>query len=119
MTTPVHPPETLEGWFALHQVFTIDRAALRQAGDHAAMGTEAVAALTELAAPDEGGWSAPATLVGPGDLMLVHFRPTLDALAAARQRLARARLFDYKTPTYAFLSVTEAGLYHATAKLAK
>jgi chlorite dismutase len=58
-------------------------------------------------------------LVGPGDLMLVHFRPTLDGLAAARARLAQAALFDHLRPVYSFLSVAEAGLYHATAKLAK
>ena len=24
-----HPPETLEGWYSLHQVFQVDRAVLR------------------------------------------------------------------------------------------
>ena len=118
-TTPVHPPETLEGWYALHQIFTVDRSALRTAVNEPALRADAVAALAELARPADGGWSAPVTLVGPGDLMLVHFRPTLDGLAAARARLARAALFDHLRPLYSFLSVAEAGLYHATAKLAK
>src|SRR5687767_8113629 len=28
-STPALPPETLEGWYALHQLFTVDHAALR------------------------------------------------------------------------------------------
>jgi chlorite dismutase len=50
--------------------------------------------------------------------MLVHFRPTLDDIAAAQRELASVELFDALTPVYSFLSVTEAGLYHASAQLA-
>jgi chlorite dismutase len=65
VTPVVHLAPTLDGWFAHHQLFTIDRAALR-------------------------------------------------GLAAA----ARAALADFLKPAYAFVSVTEAGMYAAAAKTA-
>jgi chlorite dismutase len=117
-----HAPETIEGWYALHQIFSADRAALRAEPTTSLqyMRDRAVAALEELA-PSDGreGWSVGVQLIGSiGDAMLVHFRPTLDALGEAQRRLAREPLFDLLHPLYTFLSVTEAGLYHASAQLA-
>jgi chlorite dismutase len=117
-----HPPETLEGWYALHQIFSIDRRALRALDeDTRERQTQGLCvALTELASPPAGGWSASAQLIGSeGELMLVHFRPTLDELGQVQRRLAREPLCDLFRPVYSFLSVTEAGLYHVTAQLAK
>ncbi|MGA9838559.1 MAG: chlorite dismutase family protein, partial [Gemmatimonadaceae bacterium] len=66
------------------------------------------------------GWSTLVSLVGSrADLMVMHFRPTLDALGAAQRRLARTRLSDFLVPVEYFLSVAEAGLYYATAQLAR
>ena len=115
------PPETLEGWYALHQMFRVDRAGLRALApdDARAIRDEAAAALEELGAAAEG-WSGVVELVGSeADVMLVHFRPTLDGLADAQRRLTRAALYDDLVPVYSFLSVTEAGMYHLTAKLAR
>lgn len=116
-----HAPETLEGWYALHQLFTIDRAALRALGaGRATAAQEAAAAIESLAAPPAGGWSLVVPLVGSrGDVMFVHFRPTLDEIGEAQRALARIPLLDVLRPAYSFLSVTEAGMYHLTAKLAK
>lgn len=122
LATVAHPPETIEGWFALHQVLRVNRAALRavEPAARARLASSAAAALAELAAPPEGGWTATAQLVGSGaDVLLVHLRPTLDGLTDLRRRLAREPLFDYLSASYTFLSVTEAGLYHVTAALAK
>lgn len=115
------PPETLEGWYALHQMFRLDRASLRALSpdDAAAVRADAAAALVELATPADG-WSGVVELVGSeADVMFVHFRPTLDALGEAQRRVARTTLFDDLQPVYSFLSVTEAGMYHLTAKLAR
>jgi len=77
-------------------------------------------ALRELATPADGGWSAVVGLIGSAaDVMFVHFRPTLDAIGDAERRLGRELLFGCLTPVYSFLSVTEAGLYHVTAELAR
>ena len=117
-----YPPLTLEGWYAHHQLVTLDRARLRamppDARRHAADGLAAT--LRALAAPADGGWTAPALLVGSGaDAMLVHFRPTLDALGDAQRAVLDAPLGDLLRPTVTYLSVTEAGMYQVAGQLAK
>jgi chlorite dismutase len=116
-----HPPETVEGWYALHQAFSFDRASLRELRAlDAGMRSCAERTLRELAAPAGGGWSAVVPLIGSrADLLLIHFRPTLDAIGEAQQRVLREPLFDATRLAYSFLSVTEAGLYHITAELAR
>ena len=122
MSDVAHPPETLEGWYSLHQVFQVDRAAVRSLpADLLAQEWDSVAhALSELADPIEGGWSVPILLIGSrSDLMLVHFRPTLDSLRDAQHRLSNFRLVESLRVTSSHLGVTEAGLYHITAELAR
>ena len=122
MSDVAHPPETLEGWYSLHQVFQVDRAAVRALPpDLLAQERDSVAsALSELANPIEGGWSVPVALIGShADLMLVHFRPTLDSVSDAQHRLSHLRLMESMRVTSSHLGVTEAGLYHITAELAR
>lgn len=124
MESPIaHPPETVEGWYVLHQLMSVDRAMLREwtsASDLGAMRDSAKVALRALASPAEGGWSAVVSLIGSqADVMIMHFRPSLDAIGDAQRRIAREPLFEFLTPVTSFLSVTEAGLYHITAQLAR
>jgi peroxiredoxin len=51
--------------------------------------------------------------------MVIHFRDTLDGIGVAQRALAQTTLARSLEPVYAFLSVTEAGLYHITAELAR
>jgi chlorite dismutase len=122
MTSAAHPPETVEGWYLAHQLYRADRSALRALGDsalHDAART-ADAALDAVASPADGGWSvAAAVTASSADLMIVHARATIEGLHAAQGALARSALFDALRLEYSFLSVTEAGLYHITAELAK
>jgi len=117
------PPATLEGWYALHQMFALDWARLRADGAAGLFAAAAESLFAELAASvGEGeGWSEPVRLVGAGgaDFMFVHFRPTLDALAEVQRRVSSSPLSPYVALVYEYLSVTEAGLYHATADAAK
>jgi peroxiredoxin len=53
------------------------------------------------------------------DLMIVHFRESLDAIGKAQEVVERTALAKVLIPVYSFLSVTEAGLYHLTADLAR
>ena len=53
------------------------------------------------------------------DIMVVHFRPTLDAIGDAQLALRSLPIARRLRPVYSFLSITEAGLYHLTAKLAR
>ena len=115
-------PATLEGWYALHQMFALDWAGLRRlaAGERRAVVEDARRLMGALAAPPDDGWSAAFRLVGGGaDLMLVHFRPTLDSLADVQRDVARSRLGTVLHPTYDYTSITETGLYGATAQAAE
>jgi hydrogen peroxide-dependent heme synthase len=113
------PPATLEGWYALHQMFAVDWARI---GAQSAEEREAV--LAEVAGhfrdeAGEGGWSAAFRLVGGGaDLLFVHFRETVDEIGRVELALRRSRLASYLELEYDYLSVTEAGLYHLTAEAA-
>jgi len=114
-------PATLEGWFALHQMMRIDRSALRRQGAAAITSVlaEIPTLLASLAQPTHG-WSGVYRLVGgSADIMFIHFRETLDELAAAEHQLRSSALGEYLQPTHDFLSITEAGLYHATAEAAR
>jgi hydrogen peroxide-dependent heme synthase len=114
------PPATLEGWYALHQVFTVEWGALRGVSPEmkVALASEA-SGLLERDTGGDGGWSASFRLVGGGaDLLVIHFRDTLEALSEAEAALRRSESSDYLHLAYDYLSVTEAGLYHATAETA-
>jgi chlorite dismutase len=108
------PPETLEGWYALHQIFSLDRDALARLG-----GTRLDSTLLTPTDPADG-WTVFARLIGStAELMVVHFRSTLDGIGDAQRSLNRLPISAALRPVYSFLSVTEAGLYHLTAKLAR
>lgn len=122
---PSYPPETLEGWYALHQVFSrAERSPLAASGDAAHNGSAAqnTSSIQEGAIPsrDGSGWSAFFRLIGSrADLLAVHFRSGLDAIGPA-QRLGEQTACGLGLElSYSFLSVTEAGLYHLTAQLAR
>ena len=129
-TQPIaHPPETLEGWFALHQIFRLKQPKV-DAGRLAKMVQVAATqgkpksklpakARTKKAGTAEG-WSCFVRLIGSSaDLMVIHFRDSLDSIAAAQDDLARSQLGGVLESAYTFLSVAEAGLYHLTAELAR
>ena len=52
-----------------------------------------------------------------GDLMVVHFRKTLDDLNDAELAIANSELNEYLEPTTSYLSVVELGLYEGSVKL--
>jgi hydrogen peroxide-dependent heme synthase len=116
MVSPVaQPPETLEGWHALHQIYTCETHDVKQ-GDTLAAAGQAIAAA--VGKPSEG-WTAVVGLIGSvADLLVVHFRPTLDAIGDAQRAVQGPAAEAGLTLDYSFLSVTEAGLYHLTAKFA-
>ncbi len=114
-----HAPETLEGWYALHQVFALETPSIRKASasDLSAMREGSVAMLREIGHPREG-WSAVVPLIGSrAEVMFMHFRPTLDELGAVQRRMQREPLFDVLRPAYSFLSVCETALYNITTEL--
>ena len=122
MEPAAYPAESVEGWYALHQMFTVDRAGLRglDDADRDTLLRDAARALTVLETPAGGGWTRIVPLTGSrADVMLVHFRPTFDALGDAQRAVQRIALFDWLSPEYTFLSVAEAGMYHLAAKVVR
>ena len=133
MTTPIvaHPPETLEGWYALHQIFRFpngkpDSARLVRLARLAAKARTRLARSHSAKARSRktnaggAGWTAFVRLIGSAsDLMVIHFRETLDAIGGAEEALSKSELAKSANCTYSFVSVTEAGLYHITAELAR
>jgi hydrogen peroxide-dependent heme synthase len=128
-----HPPATLEGWYALHQIFRLDRNQARRSRLEAELKSTQVAlskrdglrrstvkSHAKVDATRSGGWSCIARLIGStSDVMVVHFRESLEGIGVAQDVLAKTALARLLEPVYAFLSVTEAGLYHLTADLAR
>jgi peroxiredoxin len=51
------------------------------------------------------------------DLLVIHFRRTMDELGEAQRELARLELGDYLEQTTSYLSVIEIGLYEASVAL--
>lgn len=131
MTTSAtaHPPATVEGWYALHEIFRIDRKRLAPReldrlikAATAKLGGEPSASRSKpkRKAVPPAGWSCFVALIGStSDLMVIHFRDTLDAIGVAQGALAATPLARVLEPVYSFLSVAEAGLYHITAELAR
>ncbi len=112
---------TLEGSYVLHQFFRFDWRAWRATAAEereriAADGVEVLAGL-ERAGADAPGRSALFSELGhKGDLILVHFRESLEALNQVELDLAQTELYDYLTPVHSYVSVVELGLYESSRK---
>ena len=118
MDSPGLPPETLEGWYALHQLYTIDRRAIRALTADAVrdLRCSSADALGSIARETNEGWSIVVSLVGStADVLFMHLRPTLDELRDVQRRIARMPVMDFLRPAMYFLSVTELGLYQLAA----
>ncbi|MBI3127128.1 MAG: heme-dependent peroxidase [Candidatus Tectomicrobia bacterium] len=112
-------PETLEGWAVLHHIFRVRWAAVNRLPPeerHLVL-SEAAAHLEGIARPAEGESAAFSLLGHKGDLLVLHFRRTLDALNEAELGLRRLRLMEYLEEATSYLSFLELGLYEMTVKL--
>jgi chlorite dismutase len=114
-------PLTLEGSSVLHQFFRFDWKSWRSCadGERVKIAADAIAALRSLerAAPDAPVRTALFSELGhKGDLILVHFRESFEALNQVELDLAQTSLFDYLIPTHSYVSVVELGLYESSRK---
>jgi chlorite dismutase len=121
-------PLTLEGSFLLHQFFRFDWKAWRSCadGERQKIAAEAVSALQHLeckSPTDANSGANPgppvqtalfSQLGHKGDLILTHFRSSLEALNQVELDLAQTRLYDYLSLAYSYLSVVELGLYESS-----
>ena len=138
-------PLTLEGSFVLHQLFRFDWKAWRSCadgerkscadgerkscadgerkscadGERECIAAEAVSALQRLerAAPDVPVRTALFSQLGhKGDLVLIHFRESLEALNQVELDLAQTKLYDFLDLRHSYVSVVELGLYESSRK---
>lgn len=116
-------PETLEGWYALHDIRQVDWAAWQaltpQQRDAAV--DELVRYLERAVGVEdaEDGSSAVYSLLGhKGHLMLLHLRPTLKALNRLELELDRTRWAQVSRRTSSFVSVIELSTYGSRGKAA-
>lgn len=105
-------PETLEGWFALHDLRTLDRAAWSgwsQAERDKAL-DEATALLSEFERIEDApeGRSVTYAVVGhKADLMMVHLRPDVAHLQALERAFDQTLIGSIMTRPTSYLSVIE------------
>src|SRR5262245_48720275 len=112
-------PLTLEGHYLLHEMFRLRRAEWRKLLEERrhALEQEACALLEAMAGPGDGASCAVAVLGQKADLMLMHFRPTLEELHEAQLAVARLGLSEYLEPAGSYVSVVELGLYEMTMRI--
>ncbi|MDE3189030.1 MAG: heme-dependent peroxidase [Acidobacteriota bacterium] len=114
-------PLTLEGSSLLHQFFRFDWKAWRSCaeGERTRIVNEAVAALKgmERAQADGPVRTALFSQLGhKGDLILVHFRESMEALNQVELDLAQTSFFDFLELRHSYVSVVELGLYESSRK---
>ncbi len=111
-------PLTIEGYSVLHQMLKFRWSAWRELKpDKQQALTDEAARVLGAMEQNSSGQSALYSLLGhKGDVMLVHFRESFDALNQAELQLARIGLSDYLEPTSSYLSIIELGLYESTIK---
>ncbi len=114
-------PLTLEGSSLLHQFFRFDWKAWRAcpSGERDRIVVEAVAALSGMERADANAPVRTALfsqLGHKGDLILVHFRESLEALNQVELDLAQTELYDYLDLRHSYVSVVELGLYESSRK---
>ncbi|MBV9973623.1 MAG: chlorite dismutase family protein, partial [Candidatus Eremiobacteraeota bacterium] len=111
-------PESLEGWWILHRMFSFDRrgfAALPEE-QRTAAADEAVELLDAFKSQDSDVGLAQ-IVSHKADLMLTHYARTFEGLAQVQNAFDQVQLTDHLMPRESFTSVLELGLYDATAKI--
>jgi len=128
---PAHPPVplTLEGSFVLHQFFRFDWKAWRSFADNerkdntpndresvVAKAVETLRSLERRNADSPVRSALYSQLGHKGDLMLVHFRDSLEELNQIELDLAQTPLYDFLDLRHSYVSVVELGLYESSRK---
>jgi hydrogen peroxide-dependent heme synthase len=119
-------PLTLEGSAVLHQFFRFDWAKWRSHAEgpfadaeRKKVADEFVMVLRKLERKG-AEWPVHTALFSQlghkGDLMLVHFRESLEALNQVELDLAQTKLYDFLEQRHSYVSVVELGLYESSRK---
>ena len=110
-------PETMEGWYVQHDLYTIDWGLWRayEPEQRSEMLGELATWLQEAAAVEQGDSGAYVVSGQKAELMFIHYRQNPDELNQVRRKLMASRFSDVLIPAYGYLSIIEVSLYEATA----
>lgn len=109
-------PETLDGWFAFHDLRTLDRSRWSglPEGDRAKAASEASDMLTSFEDDDGEGRSITYGVIGhKADLMVIHLRPDLGQIRALDRAFDGAVLATHTRRVFSFVSVVEVSRHGA------
>jgi peroxiredoxin len=114
-------PLTLEGASVLHQFFHFDWKAWRGCVDaeRRKIVSDAVVTLHNLERSVSGAPPRTALysqLGHKGDLMMIHFRESLEALNQVELAMAQTAFYDFLDLRHSYVSVVELGLYESSRK---
>lgn len=119
-STPV--PLTVEGSSVLHQMFRFDWKAWRKVpvAQRKTIVHDAAQMLRQIehnASDNLICQSALYSMLGhKGDLMMIHFRKSVEALNQVELEIARTEFSDFLEASSSYISVVELGLYESSAK---
>ena len=109
-------PLTVEGSFLLHQMFRVRWPAWRALTEDVRKAH--VQGFRRTLAEMKPSGSALFSLLGhKADLMLVHFRGSLEALGEVERQVTRQPFSDFLESTTSYISVVELGLYESTGRV--
>jgi len=111
-------PETLEGWFALHDLRTLDRRAWEsltpQEREKAVAEARDVIGGAEDITDSDAGRSTTYSVIGhKADLLMLHLRPDVAHLHDLERRFDQTLLGSCTSRTYSYLSVIEVSRHAA------
>ncbi|QQE77507.1 hydrogen peroxide-dependent heme synthase [Alicyclobacillus sp. SO9] len=111
-------PQTLDGWFVLHDFRKIDWARWKNCSvtEQNQMLDEFQTVLSEFTSVNEnhsGTFGVFAIAGHKADLLLLHMRPTVEELEQVKTKLNKTAIADYLTTPYSYVSVVELGGYLA------
>jgi len=112
-------PESLEGWWILHRMFSLDRRAwdaLPEKRRNKFRG-HAIDLMDHLRNTEDGDLGLTQLVGDKGDLMLTHYARTFEGLSYAQTLIDKLELRDFLKPRASYVSVLELGLYDATGKI--
>jgi hydrogen peroxide-dependent heme synthase len=115
-------PLTVEGSAVLHQMFRFRWREWRAlpGWQRERMTHEVIGVLQPMEGGERDGHPNQSAIYSQlghkGDLLLIHFRDSLEDLNRSELELARLEFFDYLEPRHSYVSVIELGLYESSAK---
>jgi hydrogen peroxide-dependent heme synthase len=112
-------PESLEGWWILHRMFSLDRRgwdALPEKRRNKYSG-HAIDLIDHLKNTEDGDLALTQLVGKNADLMLTHYARTFEGLSYAQTLIDKLELREFLQPRSSYVSVLELGLYDATGKI--